>query len=61
MTLRPCKCGKVPHVTEYRLCMMQVVEVKCDCGNKAKAAVTYIQPKDQARSVQAAVDGWNLG
>jgi Holliday junction resolvase-like predicted endonuclease len=61
MISRPCKCGAIPQITERTVSMLQVVEVKCACGESGKAAVSYIKPQDRARSMQAAADGWNLG
>jgi hypothetical protein len=59
MILRPCRCGKLPAITQRMLIMMHVVQVKCPCGQHGVAA-SYIKPADEARTVQAAVDGWNL-
>jgi hypothetical protein len=59
MILRPCRCGKLPTITQRKLVMMHVVQVKCPCGEHG-SPVTYIKPEDEARTVQAAADGWNL-
>lgn len=59
MTLRPCKCGAIPTLTETERYGIQIMRLKCACGN-CGAALLYSKPDDRAKMQQAAWDGWNL-
>jgi|GEM_PF-4861008 len=60
MTIRPCRCGQIPQITETTVKQIHMIRVKCACGEQG-AALLYTKPEDRARMVQAAWDGWNLG
>ena len=38
---------------------INILRVECECGNHG-ATVMYVKPEDEARTKEAAADGWNL-
>lgn len=59
MTLRPCKCGATPTLTERIQQGINILRIECPCGEHG-GSVFYTKPEDAERTRQAAEDGWNL-
>lgn len=59
-TIRPCKCGQTPVLTEREQCGIHIMQLRCQCGQHG-ATLMYTKPEDRARVMQAALDGWNIG
>jgi hypothetical protein len=57
--IRPCKCGSTPKFLTCHDGPGTLMQLTCTCG-RTGVALTYAKPGDQAKVVQAAIDGWNL-
>lgn len=59
-TTVPCQCGRMATLYEGKLDEVNhLLQIICACGIKG-AALTYQKPRDRARTMWAACDGWRL-
>lgn len=59
MTLRPCRCGQLPAITEKTVSQIHILRLECACGEHG-ATLMYTKPEDRDKMRQAGIDGWNL-
>lgn len=59
--IRPCPCGNSPKFAKWPYANGHCLQLRCPCRKPCGAVLWYSKPEDEARMLQAAIDGWNIG